>query len=57
MIKIIYFQNKFIFKYNLWRLADIDNNSLDLGHHINDFISGVKVVIELQIPLQNFKAS
>lgn len=57
VIKTIYFQNTFPFTYDVWKLANINSNFLDVGHNDNDFKSNIIVVMEFEILLYKFKAS
>lgn len=57
IVKTIYFQDKFPFTYNIWRLVNINTNYPNLRHNVNNFKSGAKMAIEFQIMSQNFKAS
>lgn len=57
VVKIIYFQDLFPFTYDVWRLANINNNYPKSGHNIDNFKSGATVTIKFQILLQNFKVS
>lgn len=57
IVKIIYFQDIFLFTYNIWKSANINNNFSNLGHNVNNFKVGVIEVVEFQILLYNFNDS
>ena len=53
----IYFQNIFLFIYDVLESADVSSDFPNLGYNIDNFKAGTTVVIEFQVLLQNFKAS
>lgn len=56
MIKTIYWQNIFLFIYEVQKSTDVNNNFSNQGHDVNDFKSDAIVVVEFKILLRNFKA-
>lgn len=57
LVKTIYFQDSFLFTYDVRGSADVNSNYPNPGHNVNDFKSGATVAVEFQIILRNFKAS
>lgn len=57
MIKTIYFQDIFLFTYDVRGSADVNSNYPDLGYDIDNCKLGATMTVEFQILLQNFKAS
>lgn len=57
VVKIIHWQDKFPFTYDVWKSVDVNTNFPDPEHNVNDFKLGAIVAGEFQILLRNFKAS
>ena len=46
IVRTIYFQDIFLFNYDVWGLADINSNYPDPGHDVNNFKSGAIMAVE-----------
>lgn len=56
-VKTIYWQDIFLFTYDVWKSADINTDFPNLGHKFNNFNFGATIAMEFQILSCNFKAS
>ena len=57
VIKILHFQNIFLFMYDIWELANVSSDFPNPGYNVDDFKARTIVAVEFQILLRNFKAS
>lgn len=57
IVKTIYFQNIFFFKYNIWKLTNININYLYLKYNINNFKLSILIIMKFYMLLYNFKFS
>lgn len=57
VVQAIHFQDTFPFTYDVRKSADVNGDSPDSGHDVDDFKAGAKVAVEFQLIFQNFKAS
>ncbi len=57
MVKIIHFQETFLFTYDVLELLDVSNDFSDPRYNIDNFIARMIVVVKFQILLLNFKDS
>lgn len=46
MMKTIYWQDRFLFTYDIWKSADVNTNFSDLEYNSNDFKSSITIAIE-----------
>ncbi len=57
MVRTIYFQDTFLFTYNVRESADMSSDFPDPGHNVDNFKGVAIVAVEFQILSRNFKAS
>ncbi len=57
IVKTIYYQDTFSFKYDVRKTTNVDADYLNPGHDVDDFKNGLRVAIGFQIVSRNFKAS
>lgn len=55
VVRTIYWQDIFLFTYEVWKSADVNTDFPDPRHNVNNFMSGATVVVEFQIMLCKFK--
>lgn len=57
IVRTMYFQDTFLFTYDVWELANVSNDFLEPGYDIDDLKTELTVVVEFQILTRNFKTS
>lgn len=57
IVRTIYFQDTFLFTYDIQGSADVTSNYSNPRHNVNNFKSDAIIAVEFQILLQNFKVS
>lgn len=55
MVRTIYWQDIFLFTYEVWKSADVNTDFPDPRYNVNNFMSGATVVVEFQIMLCKLK--